>query len=331
MKKVYLFCIIIILLGIGANVYLYMNSISANNVKINDNKEQNEIADIDNKDKLKRPIAYMINNIPEALPQSGINGADYVYEMLVEGGYTRLMAVFTKKSENIIGPIRSARHNFLDLSMEYDAIYAHFGGSPRSFEDIDLLKIPNLNGIALDGKMYWRDNTRKAPHNAYTSIEKTIEYSKTYGYDKYVPINHFKFNDEDKDLNGKKAGSVYLPYSVSQNTSYEYDEKLKLYKRYMRKKPHIDALDNSQVMVKNIIVQFAKNTTMDDENRQDIYLVGSGNGYYITNGDYIDITWSKQNRSEKTIFKNRDGKEITLNVGQTYIQIVPIDSNVIIK
>lgn len=331
MKKVYLTCIIIIVLGIIFNSYVYLSKPKTKNPSVDIIIDPINITEnqLNNRPLLNRPIAYMINNLPEALPQSGIYGADYIYEMLVEGGLTRLMAVYTKGEISKIGPIRSARHNFLDLAMEYDAVFSHFGGSPKAFEDIKSLGINNLNGIALDGKMYWRDKTRNAPHNAYTSIQKTFEYLKLYKYDKPVVNNHFKFNQEDVKISNNKAINITIPYSYSHSVKYNYDEKNKIYKRFMNNKSHIDQLNGAQLTAKNIIIEFARNTTMDDENRQNIFLIGSGTGYFITNGKFISITWKKSTRQDRTIFYDGTGKEIALNKGgQTWIQIVPINSKV---
>lgn len=325
LKKLYLFCIIIIIFGVVINIVLMNHT---HKVPTNNQTPKNQVST--HKQTLKRPIAYMINNIPEALPQSGIYGADYVYEMLVEGGITRLMTVFDNPIPDRIGPIRSARHNFLDIAMEYNAVYAHFGGSPKAFEDIKTLKIPNLNGIQLDGKMYWRDKKRKAPHNSYTNIEKTLEYSKNFGYDTDVTDNHFKFAP-DENINGNSAVSVHIPYNISHYIDYYYDNTSKLYKRYMRGKEHIDEANNKVLSAKNIIIEFARNTTMDNANRQEIYLVGTGRGMFITNGQYIDITWQKNSRSEITHYYKSDGEEIILNIGQTWIQIVPVEAKVEIK
>lgn len=335
MKKVYLASILIIIAGVIFNTYIYLSKQNVKNpiVKVPLNNIPNVQVQSDNRPVLIRPIAYMINNITEALPQSGIYGADYVYEMLVEGGLTRLMAVYTKGGIDKIGPIRSARHNFLDLSMEYDAVFAHFGGSPKAFEDIQSLGINNLNGISLDGKMYWRDKTRKAPHNAYTNIENTLKYMKLYKYDRPVTVNHFIFNQNDTPISGNSALKIFIPYSYAQNVRYEYDENNKNYKRFMNNKPHIDEFnDSNQLTAKNIIIEFAKNTTMDSEDRQNIFLVGAGTGYFITDGKFIPITWKKPSRQDKTVFYDETGKEILLNKGgQTWIQIVPIESKVIIQ
>lgn len=332
LKKLYLFCIIIILVGLVINTVIYIEGI--NNYGFKENNTVNDVKDSDGditKELLERPIAVMINNVPESLPQSGIYGADYVYEMLVEGGLTRLMAVYTKGFIDKIGPVRSSRHNFLDLSLEYDAIYCYFGGSPKAFSDIELLKIPGLNGIVLDGHMYWRDKKRPAPHNAYTDTKKAIQYAKKYGYYKPVEIKHFTFNGNGADIVGGTALNVNIKYSYSHLVSFDYDINKKYYKRSMNQKPHMDEAINTQLNAKNIIIQFAKNSAYDDENRQEIYLVGSGKGYFITNGKYIEITWNKPTRQDRTVFYDKNNNIITLNNGQTWIEIVPIDAKIEIK
>lgn len=325
-KNIYKICIFIVIFGSILNIFLIYNK-----TRVADSPKAEPQAASNSNQNIIRPIAYVINNIPEAMPQSGLYGADYVYEVLAEGGITRLIAIYIKSIPERIGPIRSARHNFLDISMEYDAVFAHFGGSPRAFSDITALGIPNLNGIQLDGKMYFRDNKRKAPHNAYTNTSKTLEYIKKLSYDKQVIDRHFLFNKEDINLGNNNALSVHIPYSYSHYIDYIYDNSTKLYNRNYRGKPNIDEAIGKNLTAKNIIIQFAKNTKIDDENRQEIYLIGSGKGYYVTNGSYINITWVKQKRDQKTIFYNENNQEIKLNQGQTWIQVVPIESKIVIK
>ena len=79
-----------------------------------------------------------------------------VYEAIAEGGETRLMALFKGADVEQIGPVRSARHYFLDYAMENDAIYVHFGWSPQAQRDIKKYAINNINGIEEDGTTFWR-------------------------------------------------------------------------------------------------------------------------------------------------------------------------------
>ena len=188
MKKKILIPIIIVLILLAAvGTYLYINSgfisekIESKVLKENLEIEQPKIKTFSGDD---RPIAVMIDNNTNAWPQASVNEAYIIYEIIVEGGETRLMALFKGSDADSIGPIRSSRHYFLDYALENDAIYAHLGWSPQAQSDISSLKVNNINGQAYDtGKartdssLFWRSKKVK-PHNAYTNIESLLEISK---------------------------------------------------------------------------------------------------------------------------------------------------------
>ena len=121
-----------------------------------------------------RPIAVMIDNHKGAMPQAGLNDAYLVYEIIVEGGESRLMALFKGANLDKIGPVRSSRHYFLDYALENDAIYVHFGWSPQAQSDITKLGVNNINGISESSTSFWRTKDKYAPHNVATSPEKIL-------------------------------------------------------------------------------------------------------------------------------------------------------------
>lgn len=129
-----------------------------------------------------RPIAVMIDNHKDAWPQAGLNRAYCIYEIIVEGGETRMMALFKGIDVEKIGPVRSSRHYFLDYAMENDAIYAHYGWSPQAESDISTYHVNNINGISESSKDFWRIKQKSAPHNVLTSIAniKKIAEKKKY-------------------------------------------------------------------------------------------------------------------------------------------------------
>ena len=129
-----------------------------------------------------RPIAVMIDNHNGAWPQAGLNKAYMVYEIVVEGGETRLMALFKGQDLSAIGPVRSSRHYFLDYAMENDAIYVHYGWSPQAQSDITKFGINNINGITESSDIFWRSKEKAAPHNAVTSTEKILQSAKSKNY-----------------------------------------------------------------------------------------------------------------------------------------------------
>ena len=163
----------------------------------------------------ERPIAVMIDNHNGAWPQAGLQKAYMIYEIIVEGGETRLMALFKGADVDKIGPVRSARHYFIDYAMENDAIYVHFGQSPQAQSDIKKYSINDINGIAEDGVTFWRTKDKAAPHNAVTNTEKLLASAKNKKYrttssEKSV----LKYTtDEVKLEDGEEATTITIPHS----------------------------------------------------------------------------------------------------------------------
>ncbi len=283
-----------------------------------------------------RPIAVMIDNHKSAMPQAGLNDAYMVYEIIVEGGETRLMALFKGVDLKKVGPVRSSRHYFLDYALENDAIYVHYGWSPQAQSDITKLSVNNINGISESSTSFWRVKDKYAPHNAVTSTEKILEIAKRKGYSttstKKSVLNYVAAPVELEE--GVEAKSVTIPYSESNTVKYEYDDTTKRYVRYSRGTKQVDWDSKETVTVKNIIVVNCKNWTLDDgsgKGRQTIDNIRTLKGYYITNGKAIAITAEKSSRSGQTIYKDANGKEIEVNDGNTFVQICPEDSKITIE
>ena len=283
-----------------------------------------------------RPFAVMIDNHSDAWPQSGLNQAYMVYEIIVEGGETRLMALFKGADLEKIGPVRSARHYFIDYAMENDAIYVHFGQSPQAQSDIKKYSIDDINGIAEDGTTFWRVKDKAAPHNAVTSTEKLLESAKSKNYrttstEKSV-LNYVV--DEVNIEEGQAADTITIPHSDLQTVRYEYDEENKVYVRYARGEEQTDWDTDEPVTTKNIIITFCNNYTLSDsenKGRQGLKNIGTFDGYYITNGRAIQIQCIKNARDEKTIYQDMNGNEIQVNDGNTFVNICPTNADVEIE
>lgn len=283
-----------------------------------------------------RPIAVMIDNHRGAWPQAGLNEAYLVYEIIVEGGETRLMPVFKGKTLEKIGPVRSSRHYFIDYAMENDAIYVHFGWSPQAESDIATYNVNNLNGITQSAKDFWRVKDKKAPHNAVTSTNNILQMAQNKGYRTQSSAKSvLNYQTEEVTLEqGVQANHIVIPYSTSNTVSYTYDEINKRYIRYSKNIKQTDWVTGQDIVAKNIIITFAKNYQLSDpenKDRQGLNNIGDQKGYYITNGKAIEIVCSKTSRTSKTVYKDLQGNEIKVNDGNTYIQICPIDSNVVIE
>lgn len=280
-----------------------------------------------------RPIAVMIDNHSDAWPQAGLKDAYMVYEIIAEGGETRLMALFKGVDVKKIGPVRSARHYFIDYAMENDAIYTHFGQSPQAESDIKKFSINDINGIAEDGTTFWRVKDKVAPHNAVTSTEKLLASAKSKKYkttsDKESVLNYV--TDEINLEAGEVANIVTIPHSDLQTVKYVYDAENKVYQRYARNKEQKDWDTKSIITTKNIIITFCDNYTLNDtenKGRQGLKNIGTFDGYYITNGKAIKIKCIKNSREEQTIYQDLEGNEIKVNDGNTFVNICPIAAKV---
>ena len=288
-----------------------------------------------------RPIAVMLDNNKDAWPHASLNEAYIVYEIIVEGNETRLMAIFKGKDLDEIGPVRSSRHYFLDYALENDALYTHFGWSPQAESDIRTLDVDNINGInydsgrnKTDSSLFWRTNKKYAPHNAMVSTSAILEIADKLGYrTTSTEESVLKYVPEEFDLKTETvATDVVIPYASGNHVEYEYDAETKRYTRYSKGTLQTDETTGEPITTKNIIITFANNYTLrDSENkgRQGIENIGDLDGYYITNGKVIPIICSKEARSLKTVYKDAvTGKEIELNDGNTFVQICPLEAEV---
>lgn len=332
-------------------IILVTGSVMAYKIIRNKNNETQEVSENQNEEISKtveeektvqifkgddRPIAVMIDNHSEAWPQAALNDTYLVYEIVVEGGETRLMALFKGQNIDKIGPIRSSRHYFLDYAMENDAIYTHFGWSPQAQSDISKFKINNINGITESEETFWRVRDKSSPHNAVSSTEELLKVAKEKGY-KTTSTKESVLNYVVDDVNlelGQEAQKVTIPFSTLQKVHYEYDAENQVYKRYARNKAQTDWNTGDPITTKNIIITFCNNYTLkDSENkgRQGLSNIGTFNGYYITNGKAIKIKCIKEARNLQTKYVDLQGNEIDINDGNTWISICPINANVQIE
>ena len=293
-----------------------------------------QIVDVNSK---TRPYAVMINNNHAAWPISGLQDAYIVYEIVVEGGITRMMALYKDQDTAKIGSVRSSRHYFLDYVLENDAIYAHFGWSEPAREDISKLGINNINGLY--DAYTWRDKSlnRATEHTAFTSIEKISEYAAKKGYrtelNKDLLLNYSVDEINLDSMEGAiVANNISIKYSYYHTSSYEYDATNKVYKRSMSGVANTDLVTGEQYTVKNIITYQVEDVDYPGIAKlRNLKNIGTGEGYYITNGYAVPITWTKDSRSGQTVYKYKDGTEIDVNDGNTFIQIQPKGQDLIIN
>lgn len=307
------------------------------NIQTSENKDEKvDIIDVNSN---SRPYAVVVNNTAVAVKvQEGLNKAYVVYEIPTEGNTSRLMALYKDIEEDlVIGTIRSARHNFIDYALESDAIFCCFGWSHYAEKDMKSGSINYLQGLF--GYPYYRNNPENlvTEHTAYTSMAKLKDAVKQKGFRTTTENNGIlNYNVSDVDLsnvsNVKKANTITIPYGAApQIASFKYDENSKMYVRYENSVKCVDHNTKEDVTTKNIIVQKIKYSVCDDKYYWNLNTIGSGEGYFITNGQAIPITWSKNSRSAKTVYsyakgtvingKDVSGQEIEVSDGRTWIEI----------
>jgi len=301
-------------------------------------KEEKKLTIIDLEDN-SRPYAVMINTHNDALPQAGLQDAYIVYELMVEGGVTRMMALFKGKDLAKIGSIRSARTQYLGYVYENDAIYVHAGGAKDA---LNRISSEGINDVDVDGQYGIRDTSlnRAWEHTLFTSTslikkgmdarsfrtESNVSNLLTYQIE---PLNLDEYQDKIV------ANDISIKYSYYRTSQYSYDETTKTYLRSMNGTKNTDLVTGEQYQVKNIIV-YGVNYSNYTYNRyngyQKIANIGTGEGYYITEGYAIPITWEKSDEKSQTKYKIKaTGEDLIVNDGNTYIQIYPTSGNLSIN
>lgn len=280
----------------------------------------------------QRPLAIMLSNIVNAVPQSGISKAGVIYEAPVEGDITRLMALFEDyEGLERIGSVRSCRDCYIFYANEFDAIYCHYGQSAFAVPFFEQHLIDNVNGLTMGGTAYFRTSDRQAPHNAYTNAEYINNGIQTLGYRRELKEDyqgHYRFAPEGSETtldNGITANIVKLDNFKHNHPWFEYDAETKKYKRFQFDGPQIDELTGEQLTCDNIILQYSSCPRYEGTSYLNIDVMSGGQGKYITRGKAVDIRWEKDSPWGITHYIDENEDEIQLNPGTTWVEIVHND------
>lgn len=275
------------------------------------------------------PFLVMVENSQNARPQSGLSYADIVYETSAEGGIPRFMALFSSNLPEKIGPVRSVRQYFINISTERQLPFAHCGGSAEALTTIsNNSKIMSINEI-YNPKYFWRDTTRVAPHNLYTSSDNVKSYIEDNNFI-YTPSLFLKFSKSFYDTNIlTEANNIDIKVNKLYSTSYKYNNGK--YTKYMDGVLATEAINNKALEFTNIVIQKTNITLQTDGNHLDIDLLGKGSGYVISNGKSIEITWEKDSYNDQTKLYDKNHNEIPLTPGNTIWNIIDNTSPVIIN
>lgn len=261
----------------------------------------------------------IVENSQGARPQSGLSDADIIFETSAEGGIPRFICLFQSKNPNCIGPIRSTRAYFNDIAHLTGLPYAHCGGSEEALNQItsdsSLMSINEIN----NGSYFWRDNSRNAPHNLYTSSENVITAINDKGWN-YENTPIFTFGDINNKNIYENAKNISITPSSVYSTNYIYENNK--YVKYMDNEIAIDKNTNSNLTFNNIIIQKTNISIQDDNSHLTIPLIGSGDGYILREGKIINMHWTRQSENDFITFYDDNNNKISLSKGNTIWHIV---------
>lgn len=297
-----------------------------------------------------RPLAVMYPINKEAQPQYGLSNVAVFYEIMEEGSMSRQMGIL-ENWENLsqIGNIRSIRDYFIYAALEYDPIIVHYGGPelyvsgvltgknrPDGVDDVD-----NLNGVGGKpmgpdyGAFFRIPEGSTSEHTAFTDgahVTAAIEkagFSKTHR-DKFEGQSHFNFTGYTSPNTLADYPDAVDATEINMASSFPvtksaltYDPEKEVYLKTLYGNKQVDALTGEQLAFSNVIIQRTYHEVRDDNGYLAYQMHDSTrDGYYITKGKMIHITWSKTADYAPTTYYDDNGQEITLNTGKTMIFII---------
>ncbi len=265
----------------------------------------------------------MIENSPNARPQSGIKNSGAVFEAIAEGGITRFLVLYQQEKPQIIGPVRSLRLYDVDWLAAFDAGIAHIGGSAQALAEIRNGSHRDLDQFFNSGS-YWRASDRYSPHNVYTSFDKLDALNTSKGY---TTSTFTGFSRVDgKPIAKPDATNIDITVSSGlYNSSYIFDTKTNTYTRNQGGTPHLDREDGQITPNVIIAIRVDETSELQDGYREVITTIGSGNATIFQNGTAIAATWHKADQKSQINFTDAAGNDIPLVRGQTWITAVPND------
>ncbi len=313
------------------------NKQSLNNELKNENlsqKEYNYLTGLpfeDGADKSARPVAAMINNIKIALPQNGLENADIIYEAVTEGGITRLMAVYSDINKiDRVGPIRSARDQFIEMMLPLNAIYVHIGASSSAERMLNFYSYQDIDGIYLGFLAFEQDielaKTKGPEHSWFTNkdlIKAGMDKTGIQTKNDFYPAFDFVGNGEAKrTLNGDVANKISFAYSDYADVSFDYDATSGRYLKNAFGIPHLDAETGNQVSFDNVFILLTDVGVQKENGVLPDFELEAGEGYYFSGGKYEKIEWRKGEPENPLVLYDANGAVLKVNTGKSYVGLL---------
>ena len=263
----------------------------------------------------------MIENSPDARPQSGLKDSGVVFEAIAEGGITRFLVLYQEQKPQLIGPVRSVRAYYVDWVAAFNASVAHIGGSAAALKEVRNGNYRDIDQF-FNASTYWRATDRYAPHNVYTSFEKLDALNAAKGYTSSTFTGFTRKDSQAAEAPNATAIDVTIS-SALYNSHYAYNATTNTYDRSQAGAAHLDR-EAGQISPRVVIVMKVNETTvMEDGWRQSIQAIGSGQVTIFQDGTVQEGTWHKADKTSQITFTDANGADIPLARGQTWLTAVP--------
>ncbi len=274
-------------------------------------------------------VVVKVDNIDAARPQTGVNQADVVYEELVEGGLTRLAAVFQSQYPAVVGPVRSGR--LTDAAIADDLNHPVFAYSGTNAGFLPVLRSQPVTDV--DGgnrpDLFWRSNLAAAPDNLYASVVSLAGASTTHA----PPGPLLSFLTAGATFGGPgaaPAGRININFAAT-SVTWDWSDSLRAWVRSQNGSPDVDR-SGVQLNAANVIVQFVPYVTSGMATGEGLppapiptgQLVGRGTAWYLSAGRIMRGTWYRAALTGPTRFAGASGAPVRLTPGRTWVELVPV-------
>lgn len=279
----------------------------------------------------KRPFLVMINNISVAQPQVGVSRADMIWELMDEGGITRMMAIFTDMASVLkVGSIRSARWYNVSVTQAFDGIFVHAGGSDEALGYIDVDGINDVDFVRgrYSGSTFYRDPDRQAhgiEHSLFAAGADLVQSAVDMGY----PLEHadgfdgtfgLRFSEDAAAQCTDEAASIHIAYAGGKTTDFTYDPETDLYTAEQYGSTYTDNGEDP-VLFRNVLILYADTYLQSDGLHLSIAMEGSNDGYFCCGGRYVPIVWERDGYTDSFHFYTRDREPLSLGIGKTFVAV----------
>ena len=289
-------------------------------------------AELSGGENTQRPVAVMVDNSKYAQPQYGTSDADIIYEMVTEGGITRLMAVYdTIDHIQRVGPVRSARDQFVQFMLPLNAIYVHIGTSIYANDMLNFYHYQNIDGLYLGVSSFDYDEERARTyaheHCWFTQPDLIRNGIDATGIsirgNLYPAFNFADYREAPVTLeNGLDATEISFRFSDYADTTMHYDSTTNKYYKSQFGVEHRDALHDVQLSFDNFLLLNTAVSLYPDGLCTAFDFTQGGEGFYFYGGKYIPILWQKGEPENPLVITDLEGNPVEINVGKSYVAII---------